>query len=88
MAFKERRFGPFGHAKEVEQGISLKFRETDSRSFELLIYEYADDDLPDRFETSEDGIMVILQTPSGLTNALPRTETICLTPLRLFPNSS
>lgn len=46
--------------KEVEQEINFNFKETDSRVLQLPVYEYADDDLPDRFENSQEGIVVIL----------------------------
>lgn len=46
--------------REAEVELNFNFRETDARVLQLPIYEYADDDLPDRFETSEEGIVVIL----------------------------
>lgn len=73
--------------KEVEEEADFNFRETDTRVLHLPIYEYTDDDLPDRFENAEEGIAVILSEPNELTNALPRIETGYFTPLRLFQNS-
>jgi len=40
--------------KEVEEGFSLSFRETDNKVFTLPIYEYPDDDRPDRYEIAHD----------------------------------
>lgn len=46
--------------KEVEKEVAFSFRETDNRTYKLPIYEYPDDDIPDRFETSQEGIVEIL----------------------------
>jgi hypothetical protein len=42
--------------KETEKEFILPFQKTDDLKFKLPIYEYPDDDLPDRFETGEEGM--------------------------------
>jgi hypothetical protein len=42
--------------KEVEEGFKLSFRENDNKVFTLPIYEYPDDDRPDRYEIAQEGI--------------------------------
>lgn len=46
-----------GVRKETEKEFIFHFQETDDRKFSLPIYEYPhdDDDVPDRFETGQNG---------------------------------
>jgi hypothetical protein len=41
--------------KESEQEFSFKFKQDDNRVFNFSVYEYSDDDLPDRFEIAQQG---------------------------------
>lgn len=41
--------------KTMEKEFILRFQETRDRKFELPIYEYEDDDLPDRFQNAREG---------------------------------
>jgi hypothetical protein len=49
--------------KESEQEFSFKFNETDVRVFNFPIYEYSEDDIPDRFDNAQEG-KIILQIPA------------------------
>jgi len=46
--------------KETEEAFTLNFHETNDNQFndvfELPIYEYPDDDIPDRYETAQEGM--------------------------------
>ena len=46
--------------KETEKEVAFNFRERDNRVFTLPIYEYPHDDIPDRFENAQEGIVKIL----------------------------
>jgi hypothetical protein len=41
--------------KVVEKVIAFNFMRADDRNFALPVYEYSDDDIPDRFETAQEG---------------------------------
>jgi hypothetical protein len=41
--------------KETEKDIAFNFKETDKKSFQIPIYMYADDDIPDRFDNAKEG---------------------------------
>lgn len=41
---------------ENEKEIKFPFQKPDDLKFKLPVYEYPDDDLPDRFETAESGM--------------------------------
>jgi hypothetical protein len=43
--------------KESDQEFSFKFREADNRVFNFSVYEYSEDDIPDRFESAQDGML-------------------------------
>lgn len=42
--------------RETEKEFWFRFQQSDALKFKLPIYEYADDDQPDRFETGQEGI--------------------------------
>lgn len=42
--------------RETEKEFIFPFQSTDDLNFKLPIYEYPDDDLPDRFETAQAGM--------------------------------
>jgi hypothetical protein len=46
--------------KEAEQEFSFKFKRDDNRVFNFSVYEYSDDDIPDRYETAQDGKFALL----------------------------
>jgi hypothetical protein len=41
--------------KQAEQEFSFKFKETDNRVFNFSIYEYSEDDLPERYDIIQEG---------------------------------
>jgi hypothetical protein len=47
-----------GATGEIEKEFMFPFQQTDDRKFKLPIYEYLgdDDDVPDRFETGQNGV--------------------------------
>lgn len=44
--------------REAEKEFMHTFSDPDDRKFKLPIYEYADDDLPDRYETGQNGTCI------------------------------
>jgi len=53
--------------KEAEQEFSFKFKEADNRVFNFSIYEYSDDDIPDRFEVAQDELNEVTQLRCDFT---------------------
>jgi hypothetical protein len=49
-----------GMREETQREFDFNFRETDDRVLRLPIYEYPDDDIPDRFESAKEGIVEII----------------------------
>jgi hypothetical protein len=45
--------------REAEKEFAFNFRETDDRIFKLPIYEYPDDNMPDRLETAQEGMEIL-----------------------------
>ena len=52
--------------KTIEKEFILRFQESGNRKFRLPIYEYEDDDLPDRFQNAREGNYMILFSEKGL----------------------
>ena len=54
--------------RESEKEFKFPFQKTDDLKFKLPIYEYPDDDLPDRFETAQAGMWEFPKNLANLTD--------------------
>jgi hypothetical protein len=59
---------------EAEKAIAFNFKDTDKKLFQIPIYMYADDDIPDRFDNAKEGKVKFLEIGLEPTNTLGRTE--------------
>jgi hypothetical protein len=66
---------------ETEKDFIFPFQKIDDLKFKLPIYEYPDDDLPDRFETAQTGMWEFLKNLITLTDTLPRIDGGCCSQL-------
>jgi hypothetical protein len=48
--------------KTSEKAFTFPFQEKSARKFGLPIYEYEDDDLPDRFQSAREGMHILIST--------------------------
>lgn len=60
--------------KETEKEFMFPFQKPNDLKFKLPIYEYPDDDLPDRFENAQEGMWEFLKNRINLTDASSRID--------------
>jgi hypothetical protein len=60
--------------RETEKEFIFPFQKTEDLKFKLPIYEYPDDDLPDRFETAQAGMWEFLKNLVNLTDTSSRID--------------
>ena len=58
--------------RETKKEFMFPFQKLNDLKFKLPIYEYPDDDLPDRFENAQEGMWEFLKNRINLTDASSR----------------